>query len=345
MSDYAPADGTDAGINDGALQAALPSPLDPVFPPEKKRVDEPPPGRPKHEFEVEDRRHTDWPRRRALVIDNLILFAVFWVLNQALRGYFLAGGFTLAIALTYFFVAEATTGQTVGKRMMRLRVVMRDGRPAQPNAVAGRTVLRLIDVLPSIWLIGGLVMLLTGGRRQRLGDLATGTIVRRDDRPMPRPPHSPLVGVYPMLWIGMALAVMWQVNLFTPHAHVEGRLTSNPYMRKVDGICQRRVDQHVLLGVDETPDQAGAVLAAELGALDSMPPPPPSARRDMAAVRRATRGFLHALGKASSRAVETSDPRGRAALMAGLMKRFARLGKQFKKLGLPHCAAGTTPRA
>jgi uncharacterized RDD family membrane protein YckC len=345
MSDYPPADGTDAGINDGALQAALPSPLDPVFPPEKKRVDEPPPGRPKHEFEVEDRRHTDWPRRRALVIDNLIVFAVFWVLNQALRGYFLAGGFTLAIALTYFFVAEATTGQTVGKRMMRLRVVMRDGRPAQPNAVAGRTVLRLIDVLPSIWLIGGLVMLLTGGRRQRLGDLATGTIVRRDDRPMSRPPHSPLVGVYPMLWIGMALAVMWQVNLFTPHAHVEGRLTSNSYMRKVDAICQRRVDAQAIQGVDETSEHAAGVWTAELGAIDSMPPPPPSARRDMAVVRRTTRGFLHALGEASSRAVDASDPRAVARLRASLIGRLERMGRRFKKLGLPHCAAGTTPRA
>jgi uncharacterized RDD family membrane protein YckC len=345
MSDFAPADATDAGIQDGSLQAALPSPLEPVFPPEKKRVDEPPPGSPKHEFEVEDRRHTDWPRRRAIVIDNLILFGVFCVVNQALSGYIAAGALTAALALTYFFVLEATSGQTVGKRMMRLRVVMRDGRPAQPNAVAGRTVLRLIDVLPFGWMVGGLAMLLSGGRRQRLGDLATGTIVRRDDRPISRPPPSPLVGVYPILWIGMALAVMWQVNLFTPHAQVRGRLTSNPYMRKVDDICQRRDDAQAIQGVGETSTHAAAVWTAELGALDSMPPPPPSARHDMAVVRRSARGFLHALGVASSRAVETTSPAEVAKLRARLIRRLERMGKQFKKLGLPHCVAGTTPRA
>jgi hypothetical protein len=153
------------------------------------------------------------------------------------------------------------------------------------------------------------------------------------------------VGVYPILWIGMALAVMWQVNLFTPHAQVRGRLTSNPYMRKVDDICQRRDDAQAIQGVGETSTHAAAVWTAELGAIDSMPPPPPSARHDMAVVRRSARGFLHALGVASSRAVETTSPAEVAKLRARLIRRLERMGKQFKKLGLPHCAAGTTPRA
>jgi uncharacterized RDD family membrane protein YckC len=343
MSDFAPqGPATTGGLADAALPAAaLPSPLDAVFGPEKERVDSPPPGPPKHEFEVEDRRHTDWPRRRAIVIDNLVLLGLFVVLNQAIRGYFGTAVFTCALALTYFFVAEATTGQTIGKRMMRLRVVMRDGRPAPANAVAGRTVLRLIDVLPGAWILGGLTMLLTGGRRQRLGDLAAGTVVRRDDRPMPRAPHSPLVGVYPLLWIGMALVVMWQVNLFTPHAQVRGQVTSNPYMRQVNEICQRRVDSEARLGSRETSDQAAALWTAQLGAIDSMPAPPPSARHDMKVVRRTTREFLRALGRGSSRAVETTDRRVVASIRAGLMRKLATMGKRFRKLGLPHCAAGT----
>jgi uncharacterized RDD family membrane protein YckC len=343
MSDFAsqgPA--MTSGAADAALPSPLPSPLDAVFGPEKERVDAPPPGPPRHEFEVEERRHTDWPRRRAIVIDNLLLFGVFLLLSEAIRGYVGAGVFTTAIALTYFFVAEATTGQTVGKRMMRLRVVMRDGRPAPANAVAARTVLRLIDVLPGAWILGGLSMLISGGRRQRLGDLAAGTVVRRDDRHMPRAPHSPLVGVYPILWIGVALVLMWQVNLFTPHATVHGRVTSNPYMRKVNDICQRRVDSEARLGSRETSAKAAALWTAQLGAIDSMPSPPASARHDMKVVRRTTRDFLRALGRGTSRAAETSDPRVLAGIQAGLMRRLGEMGKRFKKLGLPHCAAGTS---
>ena len=44
-------------------------------------------------------------------------------------------GFTLSVAivavsLLYFFLCEALWGQTLGKRLLGLRVLMRDGRPA-----------------------------------------------------------------------------------------------------------------------------------------------------------------------------------------------------------------------
>ena len=56
---------------------------------------------------------------------------------------------------------------------MKLRVVRADGRPAGMGEVAVRTVLRVIDN----YLVGLIVMLATGERRQRIGDLAAGTIV------------------------------------------------------------------------------------------------------------------------------------------------------------------------
>jgi uncharacterized RDD family membrane protein YckC len=331
MGDYAP--------TDAMPEAQMASPLDSFFPPEKERVDAPEPEEPKHEFEVEDRRHTDWPRRRAIVIDNILLGVVFYVLNGAFRGYLGAAVLTLALGLTYFFVAEATTGQTLGKRMMGLRVVMRDGRPATANAVGGRTVLRLIDVLPGAWIFGGLSMLLTGGRRQRLGDLATGTIVRRDDRTMPKPPHSPLLAVYPILWIGMALALMWQLNLGGMHARVEGRVSSNPYMHKVDETCQRRVDRQASLP-DGAETAASQLEVAELGYLDSLTGAPPAAHHDVRVVKGEVRDFLRQLGRAQSKAAETSNPKVFARLRANLMLRVDRMGKRLRKVGLPHCAAG-----
>lgn len=323
-------------------EGAVWSPIDNFFPPEKQRVDAPAPSDPKHEFEVEDRRHTDWPRRRAIAVDTLLLAVVFYLLNGAMKGYIGAGLFTAALALTYFFICEATTGQTVGKRLMGLRVVMRDGRPAPANAVAGRTVLRLIDGLPALWIFGGLCMLLTGGRRQRLGDLATGTIVRRNDRSMARPPHSALLGIYPILWVGMALLIMWHFNLGSFHAPVEGRVSSNPYMRNVDGICQHRVDREAMLGSAATADQVVALRTAELGALDSLANPPASARHDVKVMQHAVRGFLHELGRDTSAATDASTSKELAAIKARLMRRTDRMAKQLKQLGLPHCAAGMT---
>ena len=187
-------------------------------------------------------------------------------------------------------------------------------------------------------------MLLTGGRRQRLGDLATGTIVRRDDRPMPRAPHSPLLGVYPMLWIGVAVLAMWVFNVGTIHAHVEGRVSSNPYMRNVDELCQRRVDREAALGGGASEERVAALRTAQLGALDSLSDPPPGARHDVKVVQHEVRGFLHQLGRARSRASDTSDPKAVARLRAGLMRRVDAMGKRLKKLGLPHCAAGMNYR-
>jgi uncharacterized RDD family membrane protein YckC len=79
-------------------------------------------------------------------------------------------------ALFYYFAWESGAGQTPGKHLMKLRVVRADGRPADMGAIAVRTALRLVDSLFG-YLLGLVVMLRTGERRQRIGDLAAKTIV------------------------------------------------------------------------------------------------------------------------------------------------------------------------
>ena len=86
------------------------------------------------------------------------------------------GAVILGWALYYHFAMESGDGQTVGKRLMKLRVVLADGRPAGLPEIAVRTVLRIIDGIGG-YIVGLIVMLATGQRRQRLGDLAAGTIV------------------------------------------------------------------------------------------------------------------------------------------------------------------------
>jgi uncharacterized RDD family membrane protein YckC len=83
------------------------------------------------------------------------------------------GAVVLGWALYYFFALESGDGQTVGKKLMKLRVVRADGSPVGMREVAVRTILRVVDN----YLVGLIVMLATGDRRQRIGDLAAGTIV------------------------------------------------------------------------------------------------------------------------------------------------------------------------
>jgi uncharacterized RDD family membrane protein YckC len=93
----------------------------------------------------------------------------------------------LGWALYYYFALESGDGQTLGKKLMKLRVVRADGRPVGMNEVAVRTVLRVVDGI-GLYIVGLIVMLATGQRRQRLGDMAAGTIIVDASAPATMPP-------------------------------------------------------------------------------------------------------------------------------------------------------------
>jgi len=67
-------------------------------------------------------------------------------------------------------------GQSIGKRLLHLRVVDVNGKRLAFEQVAMRNLLRFVDALPMAYLVGGTVALLNR-RGQRLGDLAAGTLV------------------------------------------------------------------------------------------------------------------------------------------------------------------------
>jgi uncharacterized RDD family membrane protein YckC len=96
----------------------------------------------------------------------------------------------LLIAAVYYFGCESATGQTVGKRVFGIRVKSQDGARATTRGVAIRTLLRIIDMLPLLYLVGFLTMMATGARQQRLGDL-----MGRDGVPVGAPGDLP-----PVLW-------------------------------------------------------------------------------------------------------------------------------------------------
>ena len=115
-------------------------------------------------------------RIAAGVVDLAVVGLVAAVLRAAAGGEFTAGlvVVTIAWALFYYFVSESTWSQTLGKRLLGLRVERSGGGAADERAVALRTVLRLVDGI-AFYLVGLLVMLRTGERRQRLGDIVGDT--------------------------------------------------------------------------------------------------------------------------------------------------------------------------
>jgi uncharacterized RDD family membrane protein YckC len=86
---------------------------------------------------------------------------------------------TFAVATGYAMAMEwLWRGQTLGKRLLQLRVVDEQGLRLKFSQIAVRNLLRAVDSLPLFYLVGGLACLFSP-RAQRLGDLAASTVVVR----------------------------------------------------------------------------------------------------------------------------------------------------------------------
>src|ERR1043165_2724400 len=82
-----------------------------------------------------------------------------------------------------YFVAFETlwSGQTPGKRWMRLRVVREDGRPVRFFEVFVRNLLRLvIDFMPAPTYALGVISIIFSARSKRIGDFVAGTVVVKE---------------------------------------------------------------------------------------------------------------------------------------------------------------------
>lgn len=89
--------------------------------------------------------------------------------------------------LYFVFWEMVNGGQSPGKRVLGLKVLRDGGLPISVGASLARNVLRLVDVLPSSYLVG-LTAMVVSPEGKRLGDLGAGTIVVRLDRPRPEAP-------------------------------------------------------------------------------------------------------------------------------------------------------------
>jgi len=129
----------------------------------------------------------------AAIIDIVVLAVVFVVfamlfgdtepVEEDTEGFnlSLSGGPALIyflVVIAYYWIMEAATGKTLGKMAMGLRVVTLDGTPYSAMKAFIRNLLRVIDALPFLYLLG-LIIVVVSKRKQRLGDMAAGTVVTR----------------------------------------------------------------------------------------------------------------------------------------------------------------------
>jgi uncharacterized membrane protein SpoIIM required for sporulation/uncharacterized RDD family membrane protein YckC len=137
------------------------------------------------------------------------------------------GLFQFAVLWLYYVLFEALgDGQTPGKRVMKLRVVRDGGLSVTFEASAIRNLVRAVDMQPLFFYAVGMVTLVVNPRGKRLGDMAAGTIVVKEDlisQPMvaekPRDSHRTRDSALPVV----------------------ARLTDEEF-RLLDRFVQRRMD-------------------------------------------------------------------------------------------------------
>ena len=107
-------------------------------------------------------------------LENTIASAPKWVYAVMILLVFL-------IFSSYFaFFEWMWSGQTPGKRWLKLRVIREDGRPITFWEACVRNLLRTFDMMPAPFYSIGLICVFVNGRDQRVGDMVAGTVVVRE---------------------------------------------------------------------------------------------------------------------------------------------------------------------
>lgn len=83
----------------------------------------------------------------------------------------------------YIYFEISWNGQTPGKRWVGLRTIRADGTPAGTGELIIRNLVRLVDFLPVAYGVG-VVAMFVHPQARRLGDLAAGTLVVYDRKPV-----------------------------------------------------------------------------------------------------------------------------------------------------------------
>jgi uncharacterized RDD family membrane protein YckC len=133
-------------------------------------------------------------RALAWLIDVVVMFAALLAASCVVSALqVVAGGFAVALLSIAAFLVQWwysalaewwTGGRTLGKMVVGLRTLDERGLRITFLQAVVRNLVRIVDLLPALYFVGGVSALLDPSGR-RLGDLAAGTIVVRERRAPP----------------------------------------------------------------------------------------------------------------------------------------------------------------
>lgn len=135
-------------------------------------------------------------------------------------------------------------GQTLGKWLLRIRVMDETGLRLHFSQIVIRNLLRFVDFMPSLYLVGGVACFINR-RNQRLGDFAANTVVVYRPRAEEPDLEQALPGKY---------------NSFRQHPHLAARLRQSVDPEEASLVLQ------ALLRRDELEPEARVELFQELAA-------------------------------------------------------------------------------
>ncbi len=168
----------------------------------------------------------------AWLVDCLLVLAASWfVFKLALQSVFLFGNLGFAFLALFYFASGFLYrivmewrfhGQTLGKRLLRLRVIDSGGLRLHFSQIVIRNLLRVLDAMPFFYLVGGLTMLFTKWH-QRLGDIAGNCVVTY----LPEDGTPDFAQVLP-----------GKYNSFRDYPHLEGRLRQQVSPQEADLLVQ-----------------------------------------------------------------------------------------------------------
>lgn len=180
----------------------------------------------------------------SFVLGGVYFFAIaVGAAGQDVVAYLIAILGSFIVIFGYFWSCEAFwSGQTVGKKIFRLRAVGDRGEPMTFMQAGIRNIVRIVDFFPYAYGVG-IVVFFINGRGKRLGDLAAGTIVVKDSdylplwkvpggRPSDPPPPPPAGAPTPQAWGGSALAPASPSELLLRRLDPEVRRFVSLYARR-----------------------------------------------------------------------------------------------------------------
>jgi uncharacterized RDD family membrane protein YckC len=136
----------------------------------------------------------------AQIVDSIVLIVLYFVVGATLFGgpnFDVFGAQAMSfiaiygiLAFLYFAVLEGYKGATVGKIVMKIKVVREDGSPCGIGPAIIRNILRIVDGLPFLYIVG-MILISRSSKKQRLGDSVAKTVIVKASREQVAASYAP----------------------------------------------------------------------------------------------------------------------------------------------------------